>query len=117
MEDNKYEQALAKYDTSIDDNQVKKAVESILKHRNENKTPDVMKFLLSCVELTSLKSTDSDESIMALAEKINRFDILNCPTWPPSAYIPVLHLLCAIHFKWTVLKSPVSAAVSHHLKL
>ena len=74
MEDNKYEQALAKYDTSIDDNQVKKAVESILKHRNENKTPDVMKFLLSCVELTSLKSTDSDESIMALTEKINRFD-------------------------------------------
>ena len=74
MEDNKYEQALAQYDTSIDDNQVKKAVESILKDRNENKTPDVMKFLLSCVELTSLKSTDSDESIMAFAEKINRFD-------------------------------------------
>lgn len=74
MEDNKYEQALAQYDTSIDDNQVKKAVESILKDRNENKTQDVMKFLLSCVELTSLKSTDSDESIMAFAEKINRFD-------------------------------------------
>lgn len=74
MEDNKYEQALAQYDTNIDDNQVKKAVESVQKHRDENKTLDVMKFLLSCVELTSLKSTDSDESIMALAEKINRFD-------------------------------------------
>jgi len=74
MEENKYEQALAQYNTAIDDNQVKKAVESVMKHADENHTPDVMKFLLSCVELTSLKSTDSEESIMALTEKVNRFD-------------------------------------------
>ena len=42
MEDNKYEQALTQYVTSIDENQVKKAVDSILKHRDENRTSDVM---------------------------------------------------------------------------
>lgn len=74
MEDNKYEQALAQYDTHLDDNQVQKTVENILKRVDENKNTGVMKFLLSCVELTSLKSTDSDESIMAFTEKVNRFD-------------------------------------------
>ena len=87
MEDNKYEQALSQYDTGIDDNQVKKAVDSILKHRDENRTSDVMKFLLSCVELTSLKSTD-------LTKNIRNYLML-----PPSAYILVLHPSCATHFK------------------
>ena len=74
MEENKYAQALAKYDTSLDDAQVKKAVGNILKNLSENDTPEVMKFLFSCIELTSLKTTDSEETIMALTEKVNRFD-------------------------------------------
>ena len=74
MEENKYVQALAKYDTSLDDAQVKKAVGNILKNLSENDTPEVMKFLFSCIELTSLKTTDSEETIMALTEKVNRFD-------------------------------------------
>ena len=36
MEENKYAQALAKYDTSLDDAQVKKAVGNILKNLSEN---------------------------------------------------------------------------------
>ena len=74
MEENKYVQALAKYDTSLDDARVKKAVGNILKNLSENDTPEVMKFLFSCIELTSLKTTDSEETIMALTEKVNRFD-------------------------------------------
>ena len=74
MEENKYVQALAMYDTSLDDAQVKKTVSNILKNLPENNTPKVMKFLFSCIELTSLKTTDSEETVMALTEKVNRFD-------------------------------------------
>ena len=74
MEENKYVQALAMYDTSLDDAQVKKTVSNILKNLPENNTPEVMKFLFSCIELTSLKTTDSEETVMALTEKVNRFD-------------------------------------------
>ncbi|MBQ5656676.1 MAG: deoxyribose-phosphate aldolase, partial [Bacteroidaceae bacterium] len=40
----------------------------------ENNTPEVKKFLLGCVELTSLKTTDSEESILRLTECVNQFD-------------------------------------------
>ena len=71
----KYDEALALYDTCIDDAQVKAAVKKIiveLVHENDN--PGVKKFLMGSVELTTLKTTDSEESVMAFAEKVNAFD-------------------------------------------
>jgi len=41
---------------------------------HENDTPEVKKFLFGSVELTSLHTTDSDESIMAFTERVNQFD-------------------------------------------
>ena len=41
---------------------------------HENDTPEVKKFLLGSVELTTLKTTDSEESVMAFTEKVNQFD-------------------------------------------
>ena len=40
----------------------------------ENDTLDVKKFLFGSIELTTLKPTDSDVSVMAFTERVNAFD-------------------------------------------
>jgi deoxyribose-phosphate aldolase len=71
----KYEEALSKYNTELDDNQVREAVKRIIAERvPENDTPEVKRFLMGSIELTTLKTTDSDESVMAFTEKVNQFD-------------------------------------------
>jgi len=71
----KYEQALAKYNCDLDDQQVADAVNKIIAEKvHENDTLDVKKFLFGSIELTTLKTTDSDESVMAFTERVNQFD-------------------------------------------
>lgn len=72
---NKYEEALKKYNCEVSDEQVSAAVKKIIAEKvHENDTLDIKKFLMGSVELTSLSTTDSDESIMAFTEKVNQFD-------------------------------------------
>ena len=69
------EQALAKYQLDLDDAQVKEAVKELIANKVvENDTPEVKRFLMGSVELTTLKTTDSDESVMAFTERVNQFD-------------------------------------------
>ena len=72
---NKYEQALSKYRTNISDEEVRNAVKKIIAEKvHENDNPEVKKFLMGSVELTTLKTTDSEESVLAFTEKVNQFD-------------------------------------------
>lgn len=72
---NKYEQTLAKYNTNIDDNAVRDAVRKIIAEKvSANDTIDVKKFLFGSIELTTLKTTDSDTSVLAFTERLNDFD-------------------------------------------
>ena len=43
-------------------------------HVPENDTLDVKKFLMGSIELTTLKTTDSDESVLAFTERVNQYD-------------------------------------------
>lgn len=71
----KYEEALSSYNTDIKDEDVRDAVRKIIAEKvHQNDTPEVKKFLMGSVELTSLKTTDSDEGILAFTEKVNEFD-------------------------------------------
>ena len=73
--DSKYEQAFKKYDMNVDEDKVREAVKNIIAEKvPENDNIDVKKFLLGSVELTSLHTTDTDESILAMTEKVNKFD-------------------------------------------
>lgn len=70
----KYDEALALYDTNLDDNAIRQAVTALLdEKRAENETEDVKKFLFGCIDLTTLKTTDSVESVMQFTERVNRF--------------------------------------------
>lgn len=75
MEENKYFKVLSQYNCDLDDEKVKRQVEILLKeHLEENNTKEVKKFLFNSVELTTLKTTDSEESVLKFIEKVNQFD-------------------------------------------
>jgi len=74
-EKSKYEQALDKYVTKLDDEQVKKEVANLLAEKtDENNTLEVKKLLFNCIDLTTLKETDNDQSVMQFTQKVNNFD-------------------------------------------
>jgi deoxyribose-phosphate aldolase len=72
---NKYAEALEMYNTHIHDEDVKRVVDQLLKdHLEKNNTLEVKKQLFNCIDLTTLKSTDSDESVMKFVQRVNDFD-------------------------------------------
>ncbi|WP_314313365.1 deoxyribose-phosphate aldolase [Hoylesella saccharolytica] len=86
-ESNKYEEALNLYNTNLSDADIQAAVKKIITEKvHENDTPEVKKFLFGSIELTSLNTTDSDVSIMAFTEKVNRFD----SAYPNFPYVAAL---------------------------
>ena len=71
----KYKSALEKYNINLNDAEIKKEVDFLIKTKVvENDTIDVKKALFSFIDLTTLNSTDNDESVMKFTEKVNRFD-------------------------------------------
>lgn len=83
----KYEQALSKYRTKISDDEVRNAVRQIIAEKvHENDTTEVKKFLMGSVELTTLKTTDSEDSVLAFTEKVNKFD----ETYPDLPHVATI---------------------------
>lgn len=73
--DSKAEQMFEQYNVNLDDEQVKHEVSVLLeKHLQENDTKEVKQFLFNSVELTTLKTTDSEDSVLQFVEKVNKFD-------------------------------------------
>ena len=71
----KYEKTLQQYTIELDDAQVQQAVKTIIAEKTlANDTPEVKKFLFGSIELTTLSTTDSDTSVMAFVDRVNRFD-------------------------------------------
>lgn len=75
IEKSEYDQALEQYDLNITDEDVKDAVTKIIAEKvSENDNPEVKKFLLGSVELTTLSTADTEEKVLAMVEKVNKFD-------------------------------------------
>lgn len=71
---NKYAQALSKYNTHLHDDEVRTKVDLLIeKHLDENNTLETKKLLLNCLDLTTLKCTDTEESVMKFTESVNNF--------------------------------------------
>ena len=70
----KYDEMLKQYNLDITDEEVKAAVKKIIEEKvAENNNVEVKKFLLGSVELTTLKTTDTEEEVLAMVEKVNKF--------------------------------------------
>ena len=70
----KYELALSKYSTHLHDDEIMMKVDQLIeKHLGENNNIEVKKEIFHCIDLTTLKCTDSEESVMKFTEKVNEF--------------------------------------------
>lgn len=88
-QESKYEQAFEKFNLSQTDEQVSAAVRQLVaNNRDKYDNAEVLKQLLSTVELTTLKVTDSQESVLRFTENVNRFADEH-PELPPLATICV----------------------------
>ena len=95
-EKNKYEQALELYNTTLNDAQVAAEVARIVNEKvPANDTPEVKKFLMGSIELTTLKTTDSDQSVMKFTQRVNDFDN-DYPQLPHVATICVYPRFAAV---------------------
>ena len=71
----KYEEALEQYDTILNDADVQAAVKQIIEEKvPQNDTRDIKKFLFGSIELTTLSTTDTEEKVLRMVEKVNQFD-------------------------------------------
>lgn len=74
-ETNKYTDTLKKYNTNLKDSDISLKVNEIInKNFEANNNKEVYKRIYSCLDLTSLNTTDSRETIWNLTEKVNDFD-------------------------------------------
>ncbi|MBR4312329.1 MAG: deoxyribose-phosphate aldolase [Bacteroidaceae bacterium] len=74
-ETSKYNNALDLYPTPLTDEQVKSRTAQIVeKYVAENDTVEVKKQIFNCLDLTTLKTEDSEESVLKFTERVNDFD-------------------------------------------
>ena len=68
----KYALALSKYNTHLHDDEVRLKVDKLIQSKlDENDNLEVKKLLLNCIDLTTLKCTNTEESVLKFTEKVN----------------------------------------------
>lgn len=75
METTKYKDALKNHPFSLTNGQVTEKITKLLEEKfAENNNQEVYKTLYSCIDLTTLNSTDTRESVWKFTEKVNDFE-------------------------------------------
>ncbi|MEA4905164.1 MAG: deoxyribose-phosphate aldolase [Petrimonas sp.] len=71
----KYDDALKKHPSTLSDTQIAENVNKIIADKfNENNTQAVYRKIYSCIDLTTLNTTDSREEVWKFTEKVNVFE-------------------------------------------
>ena len=74
-ETSKYNDALALHPATFTDEQVKTCTATIVeKYVAENNTLEVKNLIFNCLDLTTLKTEDSEESVLKFTERVNELD-------------------------------------------
>lgn len=103
-EPNKYEDVLKKYNTSLDVQTVKAELAKIAEKEKENMNKEVFKTIYSCIDLTSLNTTDTKESIYQFVEKVNEKD--------GASEVPNVAAICVYPNMVEVVKETLTADVN-----
>lgn len=75
METNKYLDVLKLYPTKLDDTKIEKEIEEILaKKFAENNNKEVYKKIYNLIDLTTLSTTDTRDSVWKFTQKVNDFE-------------------------------------------
>ena len=71
---NKYKDVFSLFEQDLKEEIIKEKTNELIEKFNENNTLEVLKFLYSCIDLTSLNTEDNKESIWRFTEKVNDFE-------------------------------------------
>lgn len=72
--EDRYLKTIAASKVTTDNDLIAKQVQQILdEHYEENCTPKVYQFLLNCVDLTTLSTTDSEKSVAQFTQRVNQY--------------------------------------------
>ena len=75
LQDDRFHQAFKKFEPALSDEETTKTVNVILeKYFKENYTTEVLKKIHGCIDLTSLTSLDTKESIWKMVDTVNDFE-------------------------------------------
>lgn len=70
----KYHDTVAKSNVTTDDAQVSAELAKILEKCPGNRTPETLKQIFNCIDLTTLRTTDSPASVAQFTERVNDFE-------------------------------------------
>ncbi len=84
----KFSQAFSKYNMNVDSAWVKSVVEKAKKEILSGGDKETLKKIFSCIDLTTLKPTDNEDTVLAFVEKVNKMED-NYPDIPSVASICV----------------------------
>lgn len=70
----RYEEVIAKSKVTTNDETVSAEVAKLMEKCRENNTPEVWKFLISTVDLTTLSTEDSEKSVAKFTQRVNDFE-------------------------------------------
>ena len=74
-EESKYDFVLGEYTPAMNDKEVTVIVKKLIEEKvEENNTLEAKRLLFNCIDLTTLKCTDNEESVLRLTEKVNELD-------------------------------------------
>lgn len=91
-ESNKYQEAFNKFPETLSNEETKSTVNQIIdKSFKANFTPETLRLIHGCIDLTSLTSLDTKESIWKMVEQVNDYEGTN-PEMPNVAAICVYPL-------------------------
>ncbi len=86
---NRYEAILATYKTQLNDAEIATKIARLLAEKAAaNHTREVKKLLFHCIDLTTLRSEDNDETVLKFTQKVNQLEE-NYPDLPNVAAICV----------------------------
>jgi len=107
----KFSQAFSKYNMNVDSAWVKSVIEKAKKEILSGGDKETLKKIFSCIDLTTLKPTDNEDTVLAFVEKVNKMED-NYPDIPSVASICVYPCFAQIVSRSLEVESVKTCCVS-----
>lgn len=107
----RFQEAFGKYNMKVDATRVKSIVEKARNEAAKENGRETLKKIFSCIDLTTLKPTDNEDTVLALVEKVNRMEE-NYPDIPSVASICVYPCFASIVSRSLEVESVKTCCVS-----
>ena len=107
----KFNEAFSKYNMKVDTAKVKSFVEKAKNDVLKEKSKETLKKIFSCIDLTTLKPTDNEDTVLAFVEKVNQMED-KYPDIPSVASICVYPCFASIVSRSLEVESVKTCCVS-----